>query len=256
MHPSSVSAKERWTKSSDLRAAVALDPLVDARIRYNLAELRGAMGHVGVQTDMSEVWVPKIVYDAPIQTETSEITRNEVRAQISDLVEQFASERERFVERERLLIAQMNALRDLQARENNRAADFIKFSLTLTAIEFDLSTIQLGYDVVEVIISVLRGGRRDDVVCISETTTLPITSDRGVKITTYPIELHGPRNTGQVSLMFLFTASSRTRELFPLLLGDQMSPPFIPELKEDGLIDRITLTLDRVGIAKVDLLVH
>jgi hypothetical protein len=256
MHPASISAREHHASASKLKIAFSMDPIVDSRLRYNAAELRGILGHVAVQTENSGLMMQKVVYDVSTQAVSDEDVLASSEERFERLLQQFSVERERMYDRERLLIAQMNALRDLHAQENLNPNVYAELKITVNKIEFDLSILPRGYDVLELMISVVLAGRRDRVLAQGGPMILTISSTKSVNVIRSPLSIPISEQVGQISLLFDFKVSSKNHELYPLVLGEWVSPPFIPNLRERGEITSMLAVIDRVGLANIELLVN
>lgn len=252
MHPASISAKihEEWPNK--LKHAVTLDCLVDSRLKYNAAELRGIIKHTSCQTSDSFVNATCCRIDQASQVHALGPSPQELDFELDALRLTLEGERSRFQQREKLLIAQMNALRDMESATSSDIKTRLSFSAK--SVEFDLSMLPEQYDRIEWSIACQELGRDDRVLdVVYSNSSFRIKSS--VEITSDPIELHVPRAAGQVALFFRFLArsSGSSKSLFPLIIGEWSSPLFIPCLKEQGSIDTVLATVEGVGVASFEL---
>lgn len=252
MHPGSISAQTREELSNNLRNAASLDPLVDSRLRYNAAELRGLLKHTSCQTMDTCVDTIFLRLDQASQVDGLDISSLEFDSHLAELRSTLEAERCRYQQREKLLISQMNALRDAESTIMSDVK--IGLSISAKALEFDLSAIPESYDRILWSISCLELGRDDRVLAVGNSNST-IRNKRFLEITTEPVELRVPRSAGQVSLFFRFLArsSGQSNANFPLIIGEWSSPLFIPCLKDLGSIESFQVLIDEVGIASFDL---
>jgi hypothetical protein len=250
MHPASVSARIREDVSHKLKHAMTLDSMVDSRLRYNAAELRGILKHIATQTDFCVSTPPKI--DEGLQVEDSLTNSQNLERELFALRASWESERVRYQQRERLLIAQMNAMRDLDVENQNEP--HVRASLSCRSIEFDLNTLPSRYDRVAWTVASHDFTKDDKVIGIVESNNV-LRRGSSVEVTSEQIDLHFPRNTGQVSLHFRFLARSSDPSPgnFPLIIGEWMSPLFIPCLKDKETIETLQLNIEEVGVASFEL---
>ncbi len=250
MHRSSVSARVHEDIAHTLKHSATLDSLVDSRVRYNTAELRGILKHSSTQTDICSNMTPMM--DEALQVDQIGLDPSDFENEIATTRALWESERTRFQQRERLLIAQMNAIRDKES-ESQRESQ-VRVLLRCKSIAFNLRALDQVYDNVSWTIAALEFGRDDKVVGSAQSNGV-VRKGSSCEVTAEQLELDLPRSAGQMKLLFRFLArsSENSKTNFPLILGEWSSPLFIPCLKEDGTVETMLATLEEVGVASFEL---
>lgn len=248
-----MSARVHEDVSHNLRHSATLDSLTDSRLRYNVAELRGILKHSATQTEVSVSIRPMV--DEALQVEASGPLPTEIEREISELKSSWDSERTRFQQRERLLIAQMNAMRDMESESRNE--EQVRVSVVCKSLELNLRVLDVSYDCVSWTISALEWGRDDKVIGFVQSRGV-FRKGSSCELTGEQLDLVLPKSAGQVSLLFRFIArsSDRSQLHFPLVLGEWMSPLFIPCLKDNGSTEVMLVTLEEVGVTSFELVFH
>ena len=252
MHPASISAIRRDDVSHNLRHAATLESMVDSRLRYNAAELRGILKHTFTQTEPSVGLKICERHDEELQVTSDGDELPRLREEIKSLRLSLDSERCRFQQREKLLISQMNAIRDLGSGLESQ--EIVVMSLSVKSFEFDLQSLPPVYDRVTWTVSCMESARDDRILAVAQ-SNYAVRQQSSLEVMRDPCDVKAPRSAGQVTLHFRFLAqsSSADQPQFPLILGEWMSPLFIPCLKETGTVESMPVTLEGVGVATFDL---
>ena len=139
-HNSSISAQEWRTSSPSVRASSLMDPLSDNRIRYNLSELKGIVKHVGSQTDNTMASFGTSSAIELLGMKEHPDAHGGLQQRLDLVTAELEIMRERVIEREHLLIAQMNAIRDQhQLTLEERYSDKLEFKLYIRDGALDFS---------------------------------------------------------------------------------------------------------------------
>lgn len=257
-HISSISSSETRAGSMTIQAASKLEEYSQSRFRFNAAEFKRSIRHSSTQTDPSNdnrVTRPTIDKGDQADMMTSVITQ--LQDEIRNAYYELKKERERCADRERLLIAQMNAIRDQQAMEEKHLTETAKLVIACKQSDVEPKKIPVGLEVVGLSLVVNETGdsgsdgrylgyARADVGGIYR---------NGIEFGFESLSIVIPRNASQCVVHFEFVAKSDDASQFPVVLGEWMSPAFVPSLKERGKAEILRAILPLIGTIDFELMV-
>ena len=253
IHKSSVAAQE--IRKRDLRDETSSDSIRTSALRlsYNSAEFRGSLRHQSVQTEVHR--------ESLIGTDSSQqvdFTRDEI-ADLKDQLERHRLdldvEREKSSDREKLLVAQMNAIRDHQMRTKAEEEFSIHLTVSVKRVGIGEAFIPSGYDQVWVILSGSDAGDSDECSRISRSEMGLMTSNE-LRITQVPIQLNVPKAAGQYTLYMKIHLGASDGSKYEVTLGECKFPTFVPCLKERGTSEIHKLQLASIGFIEAELTVR
>ncbi len=223
------------------QTATRQDPYAGARAIRNTIELRGELVHTSSQTDAAMIPSIQVGIDENTQADMDIVSESKA-ADISQLLASIENDKLRYMEREKLLIAQMNAIRNqhLYGDQELRLDTSRDLSVNIVLSGGDLSMFQISpvYNRVRLDVRLVEGMDQTRILASGKTKESPMI-DSLVEWTKHPLSLSVQERIGQITLVVSSFASSSMQSdgkfrLYPILLGEWMSPPFIPSLKEKG----------------------
>ena len=239
VHPSSISARQIGSSALPARLAAELDNGHE-RLRHNVAEFRGVLKHVSVQTDVRH---SSTTMDECEQADFESQTISDLQRELQTVWADFKRERERASERERMLIAQMNAVRD-----STKLYEELKVCVSVISVDLNLDLVAPEYT--QVILEVRLGQQSED-----EATIATLGANREITMGSAPFcNLQVNRNIGQVSLLCVLKAKGTVNN-FPIILSQIGYPPFIPSLKQRGHAQKITVHFPEIGQLNTELII-
>lgn len=250
IHPSSISSRETWDQMRELHMAAARDEYGNARAIRNSAELNGRIKDASSQTDFTLSASTGPCADEGIQVGVSD------PAKIGEVIPCFQTERARYIEREKLLISQMNAIRNNSPNVGATTTSQTSIDIYVRGGQLSGFQLSLNYNRVRLDIRMVEGmdlGR----VLMSGRTTESSMVDSNVDWTKQPVRLYSPDSSGQVSLLVSLIVSAETKlvGMYPMILGEWLSPPFIPSLKVKGLPISLHAIFSDSGYLNLELIV-
>ena len=233
--PSSISAGETRVKGTSLKEAALMGD--SFRLRYNTNEFQQLLKHVAVQTDMHASALNSVDSGGE-QVDFESDSLAVLQAELRGLNEQMMREREKASERERILIAQMNALRGAHREEGATLIVRIRVLGVSIQIEGNSEYDKVSLDVgnIEIPFGVLDKGEVK--VKSGEGWFAEIQTDSGI-----------------VNLALVCIVRATGSGKFPLILGEIGFPPFTPSLKEKGRNENITLHFPNLGDLYTELVI-
>lgn len=223
----------------------------DARLRLNAAELRGRVRSSASQTEFLRFISDSV--DADVQADFPPELDTALEKRVLELSVALDRERMRAAERERILIAQMNGIRDQQVESRQLHSDEMTVSLTAIGAQIDCSRIPREYDVVWTVVSLVLAVDHEKTVAVIPSDKGVISKDH-VEFSESPVCFRVPRDTGNVFLHVSVVADAVKIPVFRLILGEWGSPAFIPCLKELKRPESIRAPLPGLGHIDFELM--
>jgi hypothetical protein len=257
----SVSSRETRDYHTSLRDAAKKDPTADIRIRYNTAEIRGQLKHSSSQTEDPLLCGNKSPREQWTQSELD--TRYDSPSSTTELLAVQSTldlERRRFLEREKLLISQMNALRDQHIYTDGELRldldSRMILTVTVTGGSFRDLSVPPSYSRCSLDVRIMESTKRECIVSFSKTKSSSF-SCPDFQWDASPLHLSVSRSSGPVVLWLVVVLSppdsTQKESNFPITVGEWISPPFSVMTGTQRPFHAI---LDDVGYMNLDVSVH
>lgn len=254
IHSSSISRREIFThsslkdESSELHRRRTRD-----RYQYNISEFRDNIRHAFAQTDIYHSTSESS--DVSIQVDTFSNQVVDLTSEISDLMDTICRERSRNADREKILISQMNAIRDQQLYDKKGDADDVTIAIRITDTELRLDRIPRVYTAIRFEVKLLRRDDADEsAFTMRKFEPCPIQHPLHLLLPELPMHFRVPHTTGQMSICFQFFASSEFEpDMFDLFLGEWASPPFVPCMKETRKPEISRMIFPKFGVLDIEV---
>ena len=254
IHQASISCSELVRKDCATNGSLTEQEKAARMLRYNAFEFRDLIKHISTQTEgvLHELGEgsSSISTDAMFEVEVESVTIAALREEIRRVYQLIHREKERSGERERILIAQMNALRESELDHRMKEKLVLRFIIPTSAIDceripFESSIVWYSVNLVEVGDSaqVISVGVSDDGRATHSKITFPDTWT-SVQVS---------RLVGNVYFEIILFAKSDDATSFEVVLGRWVSPQFIPALKERGRSVAYTAHLGLIGALDIEL---
>jgi hypothetical protein len=251
IHASSISKKE-VTMPMSLKDSLNRVKDFDDKLKFNSLQLRGLVSQAETQTDLHIKDVTGVDADTQVNMLDDEIAR--LRSEVDRLLTSLESEVMRSGDRERILISQMNAIRDQQAIVRRRSETEISISVRFHHLDLNLKKLPIHADSVSFSVSAVDV--LDEQVIFSKATD-PKDIDQVSESELYSVQLRlgVPQDTGKMYLLFSGCAFERGNDsAFKVILGEWASQPFVPSLKDLHQPEMLRVLFQACGIIDVELI--
>jgi hypothetical protein len=218
-----------------------------------VSEFRGNIRHAFAQTDIH--YSTSESSDVSIQVDTFSNQVVNLKSELDDLMDSICRERSRNANRERILISQMNAIRDQQLYDKNGDADDVTIAVRITDTELRLDRIPRAYTAIRFQVKLLRRDDADEsAFTIRKFEPCPIQDPVHLILPELPMHFRVPHKCGQMSICFQFFASSEFEpDMFDLFLGEWASPPFVPCMKETRKPEISRMIFPKFGVLDIEV---
>lgn len=254
IHSSSISRREIQTHSSLKDESNELHRRRPGdRYQYNISEFRDNIRHAFSQTDIH--YSTSESSDVSIQVDTFSNQVVDLTYEIGNLMDSLYRERSRNADRERILISQMNAIRDQQLYDKKGDADDVTIAIRITDTELRLDRIPRAYTAFRFEVKLLRRDDADEsAFTIRKFEPCPIQHPPHLLLPELPMHFRVPHTCGQMSICFQFFASSEFEpDMFDLFLGEWASPPFVPCMKETRKPEISRMIFPKFGVLDIEV---
>ena len=227
----------------------SLDAREDIKLVYNTAELRGVVRHACTQTD------PTFSVQKGIDEVQEVEEESKVHEDMIFLSNQVKWEKEKAAERERLLIAQMNALRDSEMVSSDGIFEKFAVQVRFCGGSLSVSDLSSEYDRIKVD---LRA--RDPLQLNSSEDTQSIELGRidangHVEVAMTSESLALTRHYETLSITCTLRATSSVDDRISKLLGQASYPSFVPTMRTRRHPEKIMLVFNGIGELHTELAV-
>ena len=208
--------------------------------------------HSSAQTESSVI--NSVGVDEAMQIDATTAILEQLRDEVRVASAQLIREREKSAERERLLIAQMNAIRDQQLIASAAAESRLTLTFTSLVCDWDTGKIPPQYSAVFMSVLAVDTTEGENIIGSSVLQQGQLSSAPRCW-GEVPFNMQLRTSTGQIFLKITFHAKSDNESDFPILLGEWNSAPFVPCMKEKGRSERFNVRLPLLGSIQLDLLI-
>ena len=250
IHSASVSCRQTEIRRS-LESPILDSRASDSRLRINSSQLRGHISHAYIQTDLRFESFSGV--DEGTQVDSMSELVGSMESEISDLRRELQSNATRCADRERILISQMNAIRDQQLYAKSVTDDELVISVALVEIDLQVSANDHVLDTMYLIIN-LSDAETGAVHCSVQTETFALQMQTKQPSQRLVSTVRINRNVGQSNVGVMGYAFSTVDDsIFKVVIGEWTSPPFVPCLKETRNPERLNVLFPRMGAIVVEL---
>ncbi len=249
-HPSSISAKS--IQGQDTLRTYTSSKSGNAqqdRFRYNQSEFREKLRHSAAQTETC-IRIPSGTHQSvqvgEINESVSAIHRDLAQAQ-----RELQEVRTRCSDREKILISQMNAVRDKDLADNERNVDKVTVTLRLMNCQFALENVPSDYETISVSAHAIEQESNESVIGLKRFKPMTLTRENpSIPLGDFA-KMVIPRNTAQMYLLFTVRASCRS--MYDMILGEFLCAPFFACMKELNKPECLQLSSHRGDRLEVEL---
>jgi len=252
LHRSSIAAREISLRDLHSDSSMQESRRFSSCLAYNSAEFRQALRHQSVQTEMHRHHAGG--NDRCIQVDLLAEGFQTLQDELDQIHTITSDERGKSSDREKLLVAQMNAIRDQQALSRSEDGCFVDVKLTPSSITIGESFLPAEYDEVWIVLSGVEVGEGSQCSRVTTGDTGHITGTE-IVLSQMPLVLRVPTSIG----LFILTASvhlgSHNGGKYELVIGKCTFPAFVPCIKEKGKSEFHRVPISSIGFLEAELVI-
>lgn len=251
IHASSISKKEVVVPRNLRDVSIRVRDVED-KFKYNTLQFRGLVSAAEAQTDVHIEDGNRV--SAETQVNLFDIEINNLKGEISMLQTQLENELIRSTDRERILIAQMNAIRDQQVVVQRRLEKAISITVRLYNFDLNLSRLPVICDCVSFSVSAIEAVDENP-ICSRITEFKDIDLIVESKLADIQVRTIVPQDAGKMYLLFTGYAFKRGDDsCFKLVLGEWSTQPFVPCLKDLHKPEMFRILFPACGVIDAELI--
>jgi hypothetical protein len=255
MHKSSISSAEQRLREPSISETSDLELRNEAirRMRLNRLEFADKIKHSAIQTEPPDgsFRIGIQTKDQWVQIDSDSEMLRKLQSEIREAYVQFDRDKARYSERERLLIAQMNALRDTQS---DCSGSSLTILISFKGLNLERSRIPLEHRIITLETTILNADGTQQILPVTVSSDGKI-EQSGILPPSLPLSIPVPHKTGLIKIHFRIIAASLNMAMFSTILGEWVSPPFVPCLKEKGSGENLRAILEGLGSMDIELAV-
>ena len=250
IHAASIASRETRT-GAHLNESIHGINYSNLRLQYNSAQFRDRIVHSAIQTDLQRDCFDGVDADTQVNFLGEHIKL--LQDELTNLYARLDSFTSRFAARERILISQMNAVRDQQLVEKSKMADEITACLTFKTLEIDNSGSSPALDSAEFSVGVVDSSS-DVMLSMVKTDSSDFELIEKLEVRNLSAHLKLRRGIGPVYLSIVgFAFSNLDKSLRKIVLGEWASPPFLPCLKDLHKPETLLIVFQGFGTVEAEL---
>lgn len=251
IHASSISKKEVVVPRNLRDVSLRVRDIED-KFKFNTLQFRGLVADAEAQTDVHIEDGDRVSAETQVNLFDDEI--NNLKGTVNRLVSQLENELIRSTDRERILIAQMNAIRDQQVVVQRRLEKTISITVRLYNFDLILSHLPVTVDCVSFSVSAIEAVDENPICSrMSEPKDIDLIGES--KLADIQMRTIVPQETGKMYLLFTGYAFTRDDDSsFKLLLGEWSTQPFVPCLKDLHKPEMFRILFPACGVIDAELI--